>query len=86
MKKKYPEKLRSYLGEGMTTDRIQTLVDGIYAIAMTLLVLNISIPRQTAGSLSMTTFNHLLLNLWPKFLTFCLSFLLPAILGCSDFF
>jgi uncharacterized membrane protein len=84
MKKKYPEKLRLYLGEGMTTHRIQTLVDGIYAIAMTSLVLNISIPRQTAGSLSMTTFNHLLLNLWLKFWTFGLSFLLLAIFWSTN--
>ena len=31
----------------MTTKRIETLVDGIFAIAMTLLVLNIDLPQIT---------------------------------------
>lgn len=69
---KNPEK-ELLVGPRMETQRLQTLVDGIFAIAMTLLVFNLRVPQ---GPLSAADFNRLLLGLWPQFWTFGQSFLL----------
>ena len=45
---KHPEKPLS-LGSKMTTGRLETLIDGVFAIAMTLLVFNFKVPE---GALS----------------------------------
>jgi uncharacterized membrane protein len=66
------------LDEWETTKRIETLVDGIFAIAMTLLVLNLSIPQLT-GSVSNITVENYLLALIPKLFTYALSFIILAI-------
>ena len=60
-----------------TTGRMETLVDGIFAIAMTLLVLNLSIPQLT-HSISNITIESQLISLIPKFFTYALSFILLA--------
>jgi uncharacterized membrane protein len=57
----------------MTTSRIETLVDGIFAIAMTLLVLSIGVP-DIAKNLSEAAFQHQLWLLWPKLMCYALSF------------
>ncbi|AXV37741.1 MAG: DUF1211 domain-containing protein [Methanobacteriaceae archaeon] len=62
----------------MTTQRIETLVDGIFAISMTLLVLNLDIPQIT-GVVSNAAIWNALVNLWPKIFTYGLSFVLLAI-------
>jgi uncharacterized membrane protein len=64
--------------EWETTSRIETLVDGIFAIAMTLLVLNLSIPQLT-NSVSNTTVENYLIGLIPKFFTYALSFVILGI-------
>ena len=61
-----------------TTSRMETLVDGIFAIAMTLLVLNLSIPQLT-HSISNITIENQLISLIPKFFTYALSFILLAV-------
>ncbi len=61
-----------------TTGRIETLVDGIFAIAMTLLVLNIDAP-QLMGSITDATMQSTLIGLWPKLFAYTLSFILLAI-------
>lgn len=61
-----------------TTGRIETLVDGIFAIALTLLVLNLSIPQLT-HSISNIAIENYLISLIPKFFTYALSFILLAI-------
>ena len=68
-------------GSRMTTQRLQTLIDGIFAIAMTLLVFNFKIPE---GALSAADFNRRLLDLWPQFWTFSQSFLLLGIFWASS--
>lgn len=60
------------------TKRIETLVDGIFAISMTLLVLNLDVP-QLADTVSDATLISVLIGLWPKFFTYALSFVLLAI-------
>src|SRR5262252_535271 len=54
--------------------RILALSDGVFAIAITLLILEISIPATTDDSGLTKT----LLGLWPQYLTYVLSFLVIA--------
>jgi len=60
----------------MAPQRLQTLIDGIFAIAMTLLVFNLKVPQ---SPLSSGEFNRALFLLWPQFWTFGQSFLLLGI-------
>lgn len=61
----------------MTTSRIETLVDGIFAIAMTLLVLSIGVPN-ISNTLSEAAFQQQLWVLWPKLMCYALSFWILA--------
>ena len=61
----------------MTTSRIETLVDGIFAIAMTLLVLSIGVP-DVSRALTETAFQQQLWTLWPKIMCYVLSFWILA--------
>jgi uncharacterized membrane protein len=56
----------------LSTSRLETLVDGIFAIAMTILVFNIKLPQ---GVDSADAFSALA-RLWPTFWSFAQSFLL----------
>ncbi len=59
----------SPLRRGLRTDRLEALSDGVFAIAITLLVLAIAVPTK-AG-------NHLLrsvAHLWPSYLAYAVSF------------
>ena len=60
----------------MTTHRIEALVDGIFAIAMTLLVLTLTIPAAGKGPIEV---HGLLLGQIDKFFNYALSFILLAI-------
>lgn len=61
-----------------SSKRIETLVDGIFAIAMTLLVLNLDVP-QFVYSVADVTVQNILIGLGPKLFTYALSFILLAI-------
>lgn len=63
---------------GLTTSRIETLTDGIFAIAMTLLVLNLGLP-QLSEAMSRTELHKLLLDQSHKFFNYALSFVLLAL-------
>jgi len=60
---------------GMTTHRIEALTDGIFAIAMTLLVLNLALPETGNGP----ELHKLLIGQTHKFFSYALSFLLLAL-------
>jgi uncharacterized membrane protein len=60
----------------LTTRRIEALADGIFAIAMTLLVLTLTLPDMVQTKLNLS---QLLVAQWPKFFNYALSFLLLAI-------
>jgi uncharacterized membrane protein len=62
-------------GIDASNHRIETLVDGVFAIALTLLVLDIKIPQQIDSDAELT---RQLIALVPKFFSYFLSF---AILG-----
>jgi len=62
----------------MDTKRLETLVDGIFAIAMTLLVLGLAVP-QINGPLSNEVVTNAIFNLIPNFISLVVSFLLLAI-------
>jgi hypothetical protein len=64
---------------GMTTHRIEALTDGIFAIAMTLLVLNLALPETGNGLTQTVELHKLLIGQTPKFFSYALSFLLLAI-------
>ncbi len=62
---------------GLDTDRIETLADGVFAIAMTLLVFAISVPELTGSAVDRLPAS--LLNLWPKLLAYVLSFVVLGV-------
>jgi uncharacterized membrane protein len=62
---------------GLTTNRIETLTDGIFAIAMTLLVLNIHLPE--AGVTNQPELYALVIAQSRLFYNYALSFILLAI-------
>ncbi len=64
-------------GEGLSKHRIEALSDGIFAFAMTLLVLDVKLPHHPtveAGQLAPT-----LLALWPKFASYITSFVVLGV-------
>jgi uncharacterized membrane protein len=62
----------------MSKSRLETLVDGIFAIAMTLLVFDLPIPRFN-GPLTDTIFQSSIYSLLPVFISLILSFILLAV-------
>jgi len=67
-----------YQDEGLTTKRIETLTDGIFAIVMTIQVLTLSLP-ETIGPLSGAALHQILWDQINKFFNYARSFLLLAI-------
>ena len=61
--------------------RLDTLSDGIFAVAMTLLVLDVRLPDDFHPKDSAELLQGLF-DLWPKFLPYLLSF---GVLGCAGF-
>ncbi|HEY8217619.1 MAG TPA: TMEM175 family protein [Acidimicrobiia bacterium] len=61
-----------------TTQRLEAFSDGVIAIAITLLVLQIDVPNARQGSLF-----DALLDLWPSYLAFVLSFVVIGIMWVS---
>jgi len=62
-----------------TPNRLEALTDGVFAIVMTLLVLELSIPEIAQPSLQVELPRRLL-ELWPKLYSYVLSFLVLGIL------
>jgi uncharacterized membrane protein len=57
------------LRRGLATGRMEALSDGVYAIAITLLVLDIMVPPHAGGQLL-----HAVAHLWPSYLAYVVSF------------
>jgi TMEM175 potassium channel family protein len=71
-----PESSRDKSTVPLSTSRIEALSDAIFAFAMTLLVLTLTLPDMTQTKLNLS---QLLAAQWPKFFNYALSFLLLAI-------
>ncbi|MFC1875093.1 TMEM175 family protein [Chloroflexota bacterium] len=69
-------------GAFFTTNRIEALTDGVFAIVMTLLVLDISIPEIERSSVQAELPGRLL-ELWPKFYSYALSFVVLGLMWIS---
>jgi uncharacterized membrane protein len=57
----------------VTTSRLETFSDGVFAIAATLLILDVNIPHE--GSVT-----HDLVHIWPSYLAYAISFLTIGII------
>ena len=55
---------------GSGINRLETLTDGVFSIVMTLMVFNISLPKDA----TITNLRQELLDLWPSFVAFAISF------------
>ena len=70
---------------GLSKNRLESLTDGIFSVAMTILVLNISVPQISShssvvgGIVAGTELLEKLFDLWPKILVFGISFIILAI-------
>lgn len=64
--------------KGLTTERLSTLVDGIFAIAMTLLAFKLALPDEFSPENEKELINSLL-SIYPHFIHYILSFLLLGI-------
>jgi uncharacterized membrane protein len=62
----------------MPTSRIEAFSDGVFAIIITLLVLEIHVPQVQGKDIS-AALAHSLLAMAPKFLTYILSFVLVCV-------
>ena len=60
--------------EGLSKHRIEALSDGIFAFAMTLLVLDVKIPKLPQAAIDAGLLGPTLLALWPKFFSYIMSF------------
>ena len=61
----------------ISADRLKALADGVFAVAMTLLVLELVVPELNNPSNRELTSS--LLSMWPKFIAYVLSFLIAGI-------
>ncbi len=62
--------------QGLSKQRIEALSDAIFAFAMTLLVLDVKIPKIAAALVTPELLAQTLWDLWPKFLSFVMSFVI----------
>lgn len=61
----------------MKTSRLEAFSDGVFAIAATLLVIEIHVPQDTDH------LAHALLELWPSYLAYVISFILVALVWAN---
>jgi len=65
------------------TGRIESFSDGVFAVAITLLVFDLQVPHLPAGAISVTALGTALFNQWPAYLTFITSFATILIMWVS---
>jgi uncharacterized membrane protein len=64
------------IGNEISKARIEFLTDGIFAIVMTLLVLEITVPQLTHSEVAAGELPKRLLELWPMILSYAMSFII----------
>lgn len=77
---KEEEKPRSAMG--FTVERLNALSDGVFAVAITLLVVSIAIPT-IHGTVTSSKLAHGLAELWPHFFAYGLSFVIIGMFWVS---
>src|SRR5215467_3334324 len=65
------------------TGRLESFSDGVFAVAITLLVFDLQVPHLPAGTISVYTLGTALLKQWPSYLTFMTSFATILIMWAS---
>ena len=65
------------------TGRLESFSDGVFAVAITLLVFNLQVPHLPAGEISVPALGNALLKQWPSYLTFMTSFATILIMWAS---
>jgi uncharacterized membrane protein len=63
------------LGDEISKSRIESLTDGVFAIVMTLLVLEIAVPQLSHSEVAVELTKELL-ELWPVLLSYATSFII----------
>ena len=66
--------LRRNTRPGLSTNRLEAFSDGVFSIAITLLVLEITVPALSSVEVAHGQLLKDLIDLWPKFLSFFISF------------
>src|ERR1044071_7115803 len=66
--------MRGHDGTERETGRIKAFSDGVFAIAITLLILDVKVPGESSGNLL-----NKLLELWPAYFAYVLSFVMIGI-------
>jgi len=64
--------------------RVEALSDGVFAIVMTLLVIDLSVPM-TSKPEAASELGAMLLEMWPKFFAFILSFIVLGVFWFSHY-
>ncbi len=67
--------LHTDTNEGLSKHRLEALTDGIFAFAMTLLVLDLKFPKIPEVDLTTGFLEHTLILMWPKFVVYFASFI-----------
>ena len=63
----------------LSPSRVESLTDGVFAIVMTLLVLELSVPIIAEGSVQ-AELGKRLLEMWPKFLSYMVTFFMLGLM------
>jgi uncharacterized membrane protein len=69
-------RLSREIGNEISKSRVETLTDGVFAIVMTLLVLEIAVPQLTHSEAAAGELLRQLLELWPVILSYAMSFII----------
>ncbi len=65
------------------TGRLESFSDGVFAVAITLLVFNLQVPHLPTGAISVAALGSALFAQWPSYLTFITSFAMILIMWAS---
>ena len=65
------------------TGRLESFSDGVFAVAITLLVFNLQVPHLPGGAISVPALGSALFQQWPSYLTFITSFATVLIMWAS---
>src|SRR5947207_15849922 len=65
------------------TGRLESFSDGVFAVAITLLVFNLQVPHLPTGAISVPALGSALFKQWPSYLTFMTSFATILIMWSS---